>query len=48
MSDLVLKNSWSVLFHAFVNWQRDRFVVAAADKEVDLARWAQTFVIHKK
>jgi hypothetical protein len=48
MSDLVLKNLWSVLFQVFVNRQKDRFVVAAADKEVDLARWAQAFVIHKK
>jgi hypothetical protein len=28
--------------------QKDPFVVAAADKEVDLAKWAQAFVILKK
>lgn len=31
-----------------VNLQKDPFVVAAAEKEVDLATWAQAFVIQKK
>jgi len=30
------------------NEQKDPFVVAAAEKEVDLVKWAQAFVIPKK
>ena len=33
---------------ASANRQKDPFVVAAAEKEVDLVKWAQAFVIPKK